>query len=84
MSPWRMMNEWGIPTVYIESLLYRFLRRLEEKGEFIPSVAIAGGICLEDQVFKRSLWVLLISGQSVWAGPVRQQPWSVRRWGIRP
>jgi len=22
MSPWRMMNEWGIPTVYIESLLY--------------------------------------------------------------
>ncbi len=52
MSPWRMMNEWGIPTVYIESLLYRFLRRLEEKGEFVPSVAIAGGICLEDQVFK--------------------------------
>jgi glutamate synthase domain-containing protein 2 len=52
MSPWRMMNEWGIPTVYIESLLYKFLKRLDEKGEFIPSCAIAGGIALEDQVFK--------------------------------
>jgi hypothetical protein len=52
MSPWRMMNEWGIPTVYLESLLYNFLKRLEEKGAFIPSCAIAGGIALEDQVFK--------------------------------
>lgn len=52
MSPWRMMNEWGIPTVYLESLLYKFLKRLDEKGEFIPSCAIAGGIVLEDQIFK--------------------------------
>ncbi len=52
MSPWRMMNEWGIPTVYIESLLYKFLKRMDEKGEFVPSCAIAGGIALEDQVFK--------------------------------
>jgi len=52
MSPWRMMNEWGIPTVYLESLLYKFLRRLDEKGEFVPSCAIAGGIALEDHIFK--------------------------------
>jgi glutamate synthase domain-containing protein 2 len=52
MSPWRMMNEWGIPTVYLESLLYKFLKRLDEKSEFIPSCAIAGGIALEDHVFK--------------------------------
>jgi glutamate synthase domain-containing protein 2 len=52
MSPWRMMNEWGIPTVYLESLLYKYLKRLKEKGEFVPSVAIAGGIVLEDQIFK--------------------------------
>ncbi len=52
MSPWRMMNEWGIPTVYIESLLYRFLKRLDERGEFIPTCAIAGGIALEDHIFK--------------------------------
>ena len=52
MSPWRMMNEWGIPTVYIESLLYKFLKRLDEKGEFIPSCSIAGGLALEDHIFK--------------------------------
>ena len=38
MSPWRMMNEWGVPTVYLESLLYKFLKRLEQKGAFIPSL----------------------------------------------
>jgi len=52
MSPWRMMNEWGIPTVYIECLLYEYLSRLAKKGAFIPSCAIAGGFALEDQVFK--------------------------------
>jgi len=52
MSPWRMMNEWGIPTVYLESLLYSFLKRLEEKGACIPSCAIAGGISLEDHILK--------------------------------
>ena len=52
MSPWRMMNEWGIPTVYLESLLNKFLNRLDRKGAFIPSCAIAGGIALEDHVFK--------------------------------
>jgi glutamate synthase domain-containing protein 2 len=52
MSPWRMMNEWGIPTVYLESLLYKFLKRLEARGQFVPSCAIAGGIVLEDQILK--------------------------------
>jgi glutamate synthase domain-containing protein 2 len=52
MSPWRMMNEWGIPTVYLESLLYQYLKRLSEKGEFVPVCAIAGGITLEDHIFK--------------------------------
>lgn len=47
-----MMNEWGIPTVYLECLLYEYLTRLEEKGAFIPSCAIAGGFALEDQIFK--------------------------------
>ena len=52
MSPWRMMNEWGIPTVYLESLLYSYLQRLEEKGAFVPTCAIAGGFTLEDHIFK--------------------------------
>ena len=46
MSPWRMMNEWGIPTVYLESLLHQFLRQLDRKGAFVPSCAMAGGLAL--------------------------------------
>jgi len=52
MSPWRMMNEWGIPSVEIWSMLYRFLKKLDEKGEYIPDVAVAGGITFEDQIYK--------------------------------
>ena len=52
MSPWRMMNEWGIPTVYITCLLKNYLDRLAFRGAFIPSIAIAGGFALEDQLFK--------------------------------
>ena len=52
MSPWRMMNEWGVPTVYLQSLLYSYLKRIEAQGRFVPSVAIAGGFALEDHMFK--------------------------------
>jgi len=52
MSPWRMMNEWGIPTVHLESLLFQFLKRLDQKRAFIPDCAMAGGLALEDHIFK--------------------------------
>lgn len=52
MSPWRMMNEWGIPTVYIESLLYQYLDKIKKQGEFVPDACIAGGFSLEDHLFK--------------------------------
>ncbi|MCD6232223.1 FMN-binding glutamate synthase family protein [Candidatus Aerophobetes bacterium] len=52
MSPWRMMNEWGIPTVEIECLLYQMLKKIDNKGKYIPPVAIAGGFSLEDHIFK--------------------------------
>ncbi|NPV92401.1 MAG: FMN-binding glutamate synthase family protein [Firmicutes bacterium] len=52
MSPWRMMNEWGIPTVYIQALAMQMLSKLAAKGRYIPTVSIAGGFTLEDQAFK--------------------------------
>jgi glutamate synthase domain-containing protein 2 len=52
MSPWRMMNEWGVPTVYLESLLYQYLEQLAKKKAFIPCCAMAGGLSLEDHIFK--------------------------------
>jgi len=52
MSPWRMMNEWGIPTVHLECLTYQMCERLKAKGAYLPPIAIAGGLSLEDHVFK--------------------------------
>lgn len=52
MSPWRMMNEWGIPCIEIWSLTYFYADRLAKKGEYVPSIAFAGGITMEDQIFK--------------------------------
>ncbi|MBW2108778.1 MAG: FMN-binding glutamate synthase family protein [Deltaproteobacteria bacterium] len=52
MSPWRMMNEWGIPTVELECLTYQMCERLHAKGAYIPPIAIAGGLSLEDHIFK--------------------------------
>jgi len=52
MSPWRMMNEWGIPTVYLECLTYDYMDRLAKRGAYVPPVAIAGGLSLEDHIFK--------------------------------
>ncbi len=52
MSPWRMMQEWGIPTFYLEALTYEFCEKLAGKKMRIPDIAIAGGFSLEDHVFK--------------------------------
>jgi glutamate synthase domain-containing protein 2 len=52
MSPWRMMNEWGVPTVELLCLLYQYCTILDKKGEHIPDIAVAGGFTFEDQLFK--------------------------------
>lgn len=52
MSPWRMMNEWGLPTLYIQALLTKYCDRLAAKGAYVPPVAIAGGLTMEDHMFK--------------------------------
>ncbi len=52
MSPWRMMNEWGIPPVELHTLTYRYTQKLKQKGEYIPTIIPAGGFTFEDQMFK--------------------------------
>lgn len=51
-SPTKMMNEWGSPTIYTESMLYEILKALKEKNYSLPQIAIAGGFAMEDQIFK--------------------------------
>jgi len=52
MSPWRMMNEWGVPPVELHSLLYKYAKQLADKGKHVPALAVAGGFTFEDQIFK--------------------------------
>ena len=52
MSPWPMMNEWGIPTFYLQSLARDFCEKLSGKGMRVPHLAMAGGFSDEPNVFK--------------------------------
>lgn len=52
MSPWPMMNEWGIPTFYLQSLAIEFANKLARRGMRVPDMAMAGGFSTEDGVYK--------------------------------
>jgi glutamate synthase domain-containing protein 2 len=52
MSPWRMMNEWGVPVVELHSLLYQYAHKLAQKKAYVPPLTVAGGFTFEDQIFK--------------------------------
>jgi glutamate synthase domain-containing protein 2 len=46
------MNEWGIPTFYLQALAYKYCEKLSKRGIKVPDLAIAGGFSSEDGVFK--------------------------------
>ncbi|MDR1948675.1 MAG: FMN-binding glutamate synthase family protein [Spirochaetaceae bacterium] len=52
MSPWRMMEEWGIPSIYLHSAACEFASILAARGGRVPDLAFAGGFSSEDGVFK--------------------------------
>jgi glutamate synthase domain-containing protein 2 len=52
MSPWRMMNEWGVPPVELHTLLYQYAKRLADRADHVPALAVGGGFIFEDQIFK--------------------------------
>jgi glutamate synthase domain-containing protein 2 len=71
MSPWRMMNEWGIPTVELHSLLYQYCQQLARRGAYVPPIALGGGFTFEDQVFKGLALVAPYAKLVAWArGPL--------------
>jgi glutamate synthase domain-containing protein 2 len=52
MSPWRMMEEWGVPTFYLQCMANELLEKLASQGSYVPDIAMAGGFSTEDHVFK--------------------------------
>jgi glutamate synthase domain-containing protein 2 len=52
MSPWRMMEEWGMPSLYLHSAAAEFATTLQERGMRVPDLAFGGGFSAEDHIFK--------------------------------
>lgn len=52
MSPWRMMEEWGMPSLYLHAAAQEFCQILADRGERVPDIAFAGGFSSEDGIFK--------------------------------
>jgi len=52
MSPWRMMQEWGVPTFYLQAMAHQCAQRLATRGDWVPNLAMAGGFSTEDHIFK--------------------------------
>jgi glutamate synthase domain-containing protein 2 len=52
MSPWRMMEEWGMPSLYLHSAAYHFAKHMADRGDRVPDLAFAGGFSSEDGIFK--------------------------------
>ncbi|MBD3268346.1 FMN-binding glutamate synthase family protein, partial [bacterium] len=52
MSPWRMMEEWGVPTFYLQCMTNELCAKLAENGDYVPHISIAGGFSTEDHIYK--------------------------------
>jgi len=52
MSPWNMMQHWGIPSLELHSKTYEYCKILQEKGLKVPDISFAGGLAREDHIFK--------------------------------
>ena len=52
MSPWNMMQSWGVPALLLHAKAYEYAKILERKGTKVVDLAFAGGLAREDHIFK--------------------------------
>lgn len=52
MSPWNMMQHWGIPSLALHAKAYEYATILDNKGINVPDLSFAGGFAREDHLFK--------------------------------
>jgi len=52
MSPWNMMETWGVPSLLLHAKAYEYATILAEKEKKIVDMAFAGGLAREDHIFK--------------------------------
>lgn len=52
MSPWNMMQHWGVPSLALHAKAYEYCQILEQQGKKVPDISFAGGFAREDHIFK--------------------------------
>ena len=52
MSPWNMMQSWGVPSIFLHSKAYEYANIIAAKGQKVVDMSFAGGFALEDSIFK--------------------------------
>lgn len=52
MSPWNMMDHWGVPSLPLHAKAYEYCKLLANQGKKIPAISFGGGLAREDHVFK--------------------------------
>ncbi len=52
MSPWNMMEHWGVPSLELHQKTYEYCKILEENGLDVPDISLGGGFAREDHIFK--------------------------------
>lgn len=100
MSPWPMMNEWGIPTFYLQALAIEFANKLTHMGLRVPDLAMGGGFSDETHIFRalamaapsfkavcmgRALMIPGMLGKNISGWPAEGKlPKTVSRYGATP
>jgi len=52
MSPWNMMEHWGIPSLALHAKAHEYCQILDKKKIKVPDLSFAGGLAREDHIFK--------------------------------
>lgn len=52
MSPWNMMESWGVPSLLLHAKTYEYASLLAARGSKVVDIALAGGLAREDHIFK--------------------------------
>jgi hypothetical protein len=52
MSPWNMMQSWGVPSINLHAKAYEYASVLASRGLQVVDLSFAGGFAMEDHIFK--------------------------------
>jgi hypothetical protein len=52
MSPWNMMESWGVTSIYLHNKAHEYASLLAKKKKRVVDLAYAGGLAREDHIFK--------------------------------